>query len=173
MRRTGVISQDDQRKIIDKIVDGIANDVSGRSGLGNQWEEIDKDTKAGIYNEWRGIVISALGAASADRDADGDLLVNFGDMRGFTLDSLKEIMGGKVDDNHEGMVEEHLLAFNYAVSQGIHPGQALFACVQAIGLLLGYAIRSGMHPSVGAAMTAVMIKATQEGAKNVQIITTN
>lgn len=104
---------------------------------------------------------------------DGDLLVAFGDMRGFNMSSLKKLMVGGIDDNHEGMVEEHLKCFNYAVTQGVHPGQALLAGIQAIGCLLGYAMRSGMHPDVGSAFTALIIKTTQDAAKNVQIITTN
>lgn len=102
-------------------------------------------------------------------DEDEDVLVSFGDMRDFTLDVLKDVMGGKIDNNHEAMIEEHIKAFNYAVTQGIHPGQALFAGVQAISTLMGFAIRSGLRPEVAGQMVALILKMTQQAATNVRI----
>lgn len=98
-------------------------------------------------------------------DQDGDVLVSLGDMRGFSLKQIQEI-----DSNHEGMVEEHIKVFNYAVTQGIHPGQALFAMVQALATLKGFAIRSGMSPEVAGQMIALIVKIAQQSAVNVQIV---
>lgn len=139
-----------------------------------------RDEKIEGFDEYQKAVVLALleevekrrPAAPAASDGE-DILVSFGDMRDFTMDVLKKIMAGGIDNNHESMVEEHIRAFNYAVTQGIHPGQALLACIQAIGSLIGFAIRSGMHPHVAAAMTALIIKTTQQAASEVQIVTTN
>jgi hypothetical protein len=113
------------------------------------------------------------GTQSPFKDESEDILVSFGDMTGFNIDSLKTLMEDGVDNNHESMVEEHIKAFNYAVTQGIHPGQALLACIQAIGSLIGFAIRSGMDPMVASAMTALIVKTTQQAATQVRIVTTN
>ncbi len=105
------------------------------------------------------------------RDDDGDLLVTLGDLSGFNMKELKRLMGQTVDNNHEAMVEEHIKAFNYAVTQGIHPGQALFACAQAVGSLFGFAVRSGLDASVAGVMVALIMKQTQQSAKEVRIVT--
>ena len=37
----------------DEIIDKIIADISGRKGLGDEWDQIDDDIKAEIRAEWR------------------------------------------------------------------------------------------------------------------------
>lgn len=99
-----------------------------------------------------------------DEGAD-DVLVNLGDLTTFRLTQIEAI-----DTNHEAMVEEHIKVFNYAVTQGIHPGQALFATCQALATLLRFALRSGLQPEVAGQMVALVLKSSASGVGEVQIV---
>jgi hypothetical protein len=167
-----------QTKLVFDIVTDIVDDLKGRSGLSDQWDEIDEQTKEEIVAKWRSAVANRLfkqtdtakALAIAAHAQDDELLVSFGNLSDFTLASLKQIMGDEVDTNHEAMVEEHLKAFNYAVSQGIHPGQALFALVQAFAMLQGFAIRSGLRAEVAGQMMAYVMRKSQLSSRDVQIV---
>jgi hypothetical protein len=56
-------------------VDEIADDLSGRKGLGNEWDEIDEETQAEIGQVWEGIIRSAQSQArdEALEDAAGEV----------------------------------------------------------------------------------------------------
>jgi len=51
---------ENKEEIAKKIVDEIINDLSDRSGLGNEWDCIDSDIKNEIIGTWRGIVEKQL-----------------------------------------------------------------------------------------------------------------
>jgi hypothetical protein len=46
--------------LIDQAVDNIIQDISNRSGLGNEWEEIDEDIQNEIRNTWITIIKDTL-----------------------------------------------------------------------------------------------------------------
>ncbi len=48
------------KKISEKIVNEIMKDLCDRSGLQNEWENIDSDVQGEIKKEWRKIVIEIL-----------------------------------------------------------------------------------------------------------------
>jgi hypothetical protein len=48
----------DQEIFARRIVDRIIADLTGRSGLGDEWNEIDANTLAEIRQTWTDIVIS-------------------------------------------------------------------------------------------------------------------
>jgi hypothetical protein len=43
----------------EKIVDEIINDLSGRSGIGDEWYGIDEDIQGEIKAEWVAIILSS------------------------------------------------------------------------------------------------------------------
>jgi len=43
-----------------RIVDQIVEDIEGRAGIGNEWEEIDEETRQEIVLEWKDIVLGVL-----------------------------------------------------------------------------------------------------------------
>lgn len=43
-----------------RIAEKIADDIQGRSGLGNEWEQIDGETQQDILREWVGIIEEEL-----------------------------------------------------------------------------------------------------------------
>ncbi len=43
----------EKKKLADRIIGVIIEDISGRSGLGNEWEEIDEETQKEIKEEWQ------------------------------------------------------------------------------------------------------------------------
>lgn len=43
-----------------RIVNCIIEDIKGRSGIGNEWEEIDEETRQEIALEWKDIVLGVL-----------------------------------------------------------------------------------------------------------------
>jgi hypothetical protein len=43
-----------------RVVDAIVSDLTGRVGLGGEWDAIDDDTHEEITSEWRDIVTSEL-----------------------------------------------------------------------------------------------------------------
>lgn len=43
-------------KLVVKAVKAIIRDLAGRSGLGNEWEQIDKEIQEEIEREWQRIV---------------------------------------------------------------------------------------------------------------------
>ena len=44
------------KKVIESIVNDIADDISGRSGLGNEWDMIDEDIIEEIKTSWELII---------------------------------------------------------------------------------------------------------------------
>ena len=47
-------------EVAEPIVEKIVDDLKGRSGLGNMWEEIDEETREEIKETWR-LIIENLG----------------------------------------------------------------------------------------------------------------
>jgi hypothetical protein len=43
-------------KTIDKIISAIISDIADRSGLGDEWDQIDSNIKNEIIKEWKEII---------------------------------------------------------------------------------------------------------------------
>jgi len=48
-------------RVANEIVSAIVRDLSGRKGLGDEWDTIDEDIKEEIIANWEDIVIRAVG----------------------------------------------------------------------------------------------------------------
>ena len=47
---------EEKQKISRRIVDLIIRDISDRSGIGDEWDQIDNECKKEIKDEWRRII---------------------------------------------------------------------------------------------------------------------
>lgn len=45
-----------------KAVNAIVDDITDRSGIGNEWEAIDEKTQGDIIATWVGIIVKEVGA---------------------------------------------------------------------------------------------------------------
>lgn len=48
------------KKLAKKIVKAIIRDIEDRSGIGNEWEQIDPDIQDEIRKEWKKKIVSVL-----------------------------------------------------------------------------------------------------------------
>jgi len=54
---------------IDKIVEDIVKDIEGRSGLGNEWEEIDSGIRGEIKEKWADIINRNIMLVDEDKES--------------------------------------------------------------------------------------------------------
>lgn len=56
--RTALGDSDEDKA--ENIVDSIEDDISGRSGIGDEWGQIDDDTKTEIRQAWKDLILKHL-----------------------------------------------------------------------------------------------------------------
>jgi hypothetical protein len=63
--------KDKERAVAESIVDEIVNDLSDRSGLQNEWEQIDCDLQREIKHTWTNIVLKKIRILTTEDHLDG------------------------------------------------------------------------------------------------------
>jgi GTPase SAR1 family protein len=53
---------DKHNKLINEIIDGIICDITMRSGIGDEWDNIDSETIEDIKKEWKKIILDEFEA---------------------------------------------------------------------------------------------------------------
>lgn len=95
-----------------------------------------------------------------------DLIVSVGNLSNAELEQVQ------INAEYEAMVEDYIGNFNHIVIQGVPPVTALMAFGQAFALVLGCCIRCGLKPSIGRKLIGMILKESDDAARNVQIATT-